>query len=231
MIGNIGMHRADDAKFVGRLGNIWEEFGNFQPAFAVFLELERGSESDAGGAFCFKFEGDLLSGVLREFGLGVEGVDLGRAAIHEEVDDGFGLAAGLRRAGGEGADRLTGERRDGKSTESHSAALEKFAARFDKAPVSKVMVSAHGLIDVEKFITQEESLRKLGEWRESGAGEVGFGIRDRALLIRNSWSPMKSVECNIVATIDDEPDLVSGLDFEVIDFGRDALGRLNGPLF
>jgi len=78
---------------------------------------------------------------------------------------------------------LATERRDGESTESHPATLQEFTARFDKTPVSEVMVSAHGLIEVKEFITEEESLGKLGEGWEAGSGEIGLGIGDRALFI------------------------------------------------
>ncbi len=41
---------------------------------------------------------------------------------------------------------------------------------------------------------------------------------------------MESVEGDIVATIGNEPNFISGLNFEFIDIGRDTLGRLDGPL-
>ena len=48
---------------------------------------------------------------------------------------------------------MTAERRNGEGAEAHAAALQEFAAGFDKAAVAKVVVSVHdALIDVEEFV-------------------------------------------------------------------------------
>ena len=79
--------------------------------------------------------GSSLAGVFVEHRLGVEGVDVRRAAVHEDVDDalGFGGEVGCVRAerigrGGGcflGADDQVAEC---ECAEAHAAAVEQFAA-------------------------------------------------------------------------------------------------------
>jgi len=119
----------------------------------VLLKFEGRAEGDAGRALGFQLKRDFFIVVFGELGLGVEGVDLRGATVHEEMDDGLGRAFGLRSTGGKGANCLTAERRNGEGAEAHAAALQEFAAGFDKAAVAKVVVSVHdALIDVEEFV-------------------------------------------------------------------------------
>jgi len=99
MIGALGMHRADDAKVVDVLGCFGKDLAHFDPALAVLLEREWGAEGAAGVALrlgIFAWQG--LAVVLGERGLGVERVDLRRAAVQEQEDDLLGFRSKVRGA-------------------------------------------------------------------------------------------------------------------------------------
>ena len=103
MIRDVGMHGPHDTKIIGMFGRMLEKLTDRKTAFAIILELERGGECGprlplglevAGGKF--------LPCVLLELRLGVKGVDVGGATIHEQVDDPFGFhgkVGWLRREG------------------------------------------------------------------------------------------------------------------------------------
>jgi hypothetical protein len=95
MVGDVGMHGTDDAEVIGTLADFRENVGDFESALAVFFEAEGGLHGHAGGAFGLEFERDFFAVVFGEFGLGIEGVNLGRPAVHKEMNDGFGLASVL----------------------------------------------------------------------------------------------------------------------------------------
>jgi hypothetical protein len=101
------------------------------------FELVGGGEADALGAGLAKFvEGggvEGFAGELLEERLGIEGVDLGGAAVHEEVDDAFGGAGELGIAGCEGiavggGEALFGEEGgEGEGAEAEAVLLEEGA--------------------------------------------------------------------------------------------------------
>ena len=140
MIGDIGVHGADDAEVVGAGGDVGEDVGDFEAALAVALELVWRPHEGAGlafGAEVFARHGLAMEAV--EFGFGVEGVDLGRAAVGEDVDDVFGFSAELggvgdERVGGSGVSGME-EADGGDGTEPHAAALEEVAAGGEQVAV------------------------------------------------------------------------------------------------
>ena len=101
MIGHVGVHRANDAQVVNvRLGRAGEELAHLDAALAVLLERERRAQGRTGFALGAKSRpGKRLAVVLRQHRLGVERIDVRRAAIHEQMDDLFGPRGEMRRLG------------------------------------------------------------------------------------------------------------------------------------
>ena len=90
MIGHIGMHGTDDAKVVCALGHVREDITNLDPTLSMLGELEGGSITGTCLALGLEVvHGQLFAMILCQEWLGIEGVDLGRSAIHEEVNDPF----------------------------------------------------------------------------------------------------------------------------------------------
>ena len=79
-----------------QLADVREELADLDAALAVLLELERRRERRAGAPLGLQRDRQRLAGVLRERRLGVERVDVRRAAVHEQVDDALRLG-GKRR--------------------------------------------------------------------------------------------------------------------------------------
>lgn len=91
MVGDIGVHGADDADVIDAPGDIGIEFADFDAALAVFLKLERRLVEAAGAPFGAEVRLRwFLAVVLLKRRLGIKGIDLRRAAIHEEMDDSLG---------------------------------------------------------------------------------------------------------------------------------------------
>ena len=99
-------HRAHDAEIVDAASDFGEELANGRAALAAAGELPGRLHQ---GASAFLVEGELaldghgLAVVAREARLGVESVDVGDAAVHEQEDDALGARGEVWGAGGEGA--------------------------------------------------------------------------------------------------------------------------------
>jgi hypothetical protein len=99
-------HRSHDAQLVGDVRDVREQVAHPQSALAPLLELPRAAHPDpAGVALRLLRDGrgaDRLALVLGQRRLGVERVDVRRAAVHEQEDDGLGLRGevGLRALAG-----------------------------------------------------------------------------------------------------------------------------------
>ena len=109
MIGDVGVHGVDDRHVVDVFGGgSGEQFADGDSALAVLFELEGGLHDRAGLALGAEVAGgDRLAVILREQRFVVEGIDLRRAAVHEEMDDLLGARLevwlfGGEREGGEG---------------------------------------------------------------------------------------------------------------------------------
>ena len=138
MIGDLADHRADHAELVGVLGNIRIELADLHATLAVAGELE-GRGEDVADPIALGFLQLLLHGVgyglavqFREVVLGIEGVDLGGATVHEQVDDALGFAGELGGGCGQrvaiaGADRAE-EIRSREGTEAEAGIAEEVAA-------------------------------------------------------------------------------------------------------
>ena len=81
VVGNVGVHPVENAKFVRMLGELRVKFGNFQPALSVLVKLPGRLQ---------KFSGtELLQLFPIIFGQGwlvVKGIDVRRAAAHAGED-------------------------------------------------------------------------------------------------------------------------------------------------
>ena len=101
------MHAADDADIVDRFGGLGEELADFDSALAILLEFEgrrqRGPRFAFGGQVGNR---QFFAGKLGQAWFGVKRIEMGRAAVHKQVNDAFGLRGKLRRAGRQGMDRI-----------------------------------------------------------------------------------------------------------------------------
>ena len=127
MVGEIGVNRQNDGHIVDVAGQFPEMLGHRDPGLAGRNEFHlRGkqavgwrSRADVGrlGALSFK---------LFEQGLGVECVDLGRAATHEQKDDPFCLRCVMRNRVGARLSGLTDQRGQTQHSESAPYPAEHF---------------------------------------------------------------------------------------------------------
>ncbi len=134
MIRDVGVHRTDEAQVVGVAGDVGEEFRDPEPGLAVLTELEGGA--DELGTATAGLTG--LAGIALEQGFVVEGVEVGRAALHAQEDHALGAGSEVGRAnaegrGGAGLDGGLGRGAGGETGEGHPAesggdALEELAA-------------------------------------------------------------------------------------------------------
>ena len=137
VVRHVGLHRADHAEVVGVLGGALEELADLESAPAVSAPGEGRTEGGAGAPL----RGDVIAGkglavILVQRGLAVEGVDVRRPAVGEDVDDALGLGGergGARGERTEGVDLhlrrpglLLEEGRKGEGAEAHAAAAEEF---------------------------------------------------------------------------------------------------------
>ena len=107
VIGDIGVHRANDEEPVGMPGHRWKQIADLQPALAVATEGERRGERRTGATFGGKGAWDLLTGILLQRDFAIEGVEVARPSVGEEMDHGPGPRGEVRRPRRERAvDRL-----------------------------------------------------------------------------------------------------------------------------
>ena len=117
-------------------GHVGKEVAYLQPALAVAGEGERRRQGGPGPPLGRQFVGDLPAGVLLERDLAVEGVEMARAAVGEDVDDRPGAGWKMRRTrrhrrGHHGAGRrrfLLQKACCTQPTEAHAGAGERLAA-------------------------------------------------------------------------------------------------------
>ena len=156
MVRHVGVHRPDHADVVDALGRLREQLADLDAALAVLLELERRGERRAGLPLGRQVRRQRLARLFGQRGLGVERVDMGRPAVHEQVDDPFGLRRELRRLRrqrvGPVADRrsaraATGEQArlrhqvaQGECSEPHPGAAKRLAAGHGEVGKSGGMV-------------------------------------------------------------------------------------------
>ncbi len=107
MIGDIGVHGADDADVIDVLSGVMENFADFQARLPVLAELERRGESRSGAPLGAQVAGrERFACVFLKHGFGVEGIHVARSAIGKDVNDvlGFRGEVGLfRRQGIDGS--------------------------------------------------------------------------------------------------------------------------------
>ena len=97
VIGDVGVHRADDEEPVGMTGHRWEQIADLEATLAVATEGERRGERGTGAAFGGEGSRDLLTGILFQRHLAIEGVEVARAPVGEQMDDGPGPRGEVRR--------------------------------------------------------------------------------------------------------------------------------------
>src|ERR1035438_3247155 len=99
------MHRANDAHVIHVLGDVGKYVTDFNSGLAVLLEAVGRWKSCSGFPLRRQVERNDLTRVLLKGRLGVERVDLGRAAVHEEKDNALGFSWKWRLMRGHGVVR------------------------------------------------------------------------------------------------------------------------------
>ena len=98
VIGNIGVHRTDNADIIDAAGRPGEQFADLDAVLAVALELVRRTHGAGGLAFGAQVRRrQRLAVELVEGRLGIEGIDVRRAAVHEQMHDAPRLRGEVRR--------------------------------------------------------------------------------------------------------------------------------------
>ena len=177
MIGHVGVHRADDAEVVGvRTGGSGEQLADLQTALPVPAKLERRAHGGAGLALGAEVGArQRLSVVLRQQGLGVERVDVRRAAVHEQVDDLLGPGGELGRPRGQGIERIGRRRaRPRRGERSEPAVVGQHARQADEAEahaaaVEDLATGEEGVVGVELRYRGHHG----GDSRVSACGSMG----------------------------------------------------------
>ena len=98
MVRHVRPHRADDATIVDDLCDIRERLVDIDPALAAFAEAERRGHEPAVFLRSVKFPLRFLPFMFLQSRFGIEGIDVRRAAIHEQEDDAFGARGEVRCA-------------------------------------------------------------------------------------------------------------------------------------
>jgi hypothetical protein len=134
------MHGFDEANVIHALSEFGEEVADPGTGLAVLLEGPRGLEEIKGfpGDDLGAGEGQGLAVVALEQGLIVEGVDLGRAAVHEQEDDTLGTGGEVGLLDGEGVESGEGERREANRGDAEEVAAAESAIEMS------VPVGVHG---------------------------------------------------------------------------------------
>jgi hypothetical protein len=189
---------------------------------AVLMELPRGFQDVAdiielGGGH---LERDRLAVLLDQARLGVEGVDLGGAAVHEQEDDALRPRGVVRSLPiGDGGGRLVGEEGgEGHSAEAVGALLEHLAPgeRFlDKAPAMHQRSTPNGVAKVCPTVARigRKSIGSANAKDETGRtkakGRVCFDARPPVRILdisgRRVNAPPPAAGCPKAASMPGQP--------------------------
>ena len=98
MVGDVGLHGADHRDVVNALADVGKNLADFDPALAVALELEGRPHHRAGAALGDQMHavGKFLAVVFVESRFRIKRIDVGWAAVEEEVNHPLGLAGEMR---------------------------------------------------------------------------------------------------------------------------------------
>ena len=107
MVGDVGVHRADDEEPIGMAGHRWEQVADLEATLAMATECKRRGKGGPSPALGGEGAGHFLTGVLLERHFAIEGVEVARATVGEQMNHGPGPRGEVRGAGRERAvDRL-----------------------------------------------------------------------------------------------------------------------------
>lgn len=137
MIGDISVHGANNAEFIGVCGCFAEQVADHEPAFPAGSESPGRRIQGAGGPFGGEVSGgDFFTAASLQFGFVVERVDVRWSAIHEQVDHVPDSRRELWLSGGHGVQRFGGlgllqKVGQCQSSEAHTAAFQHAASSED----------------------------------------------------------------------------------------------------
>lgn len=188
VLGKLGSHRFDEGEVVGNLGDMREKVAHPGTGFAVLLEGPGGLHDLADVVELGRLEfadglARVLSVVFFQEGFVVEGVDVGRSAIHVEEDDVLGLGSVVGLLWGEriawgvvgsltvGAIAHEGGKGDG--PESAGGLVEHLAAG-DRRGAEVMTMHGDKRLGVDQF-RKMNSLVFQSEWAKSCQATLGFG--------------------------------------------------------
>ena len=102
MIGDVGVHRADDAEVIGPVTDLGEDLAHFQAALPATAKFERRAHQAARLALGLRRTArHRLPVIARQHRFGIERIHLRHAAIHEEKNDALDLGREVRLFRGE----------------------------------------------------------------------------------------------------------------------------------
>ncbi len=192
VIRHVGVHGTDHAEIVRHGPDVRKQFGDLQAALAIVPELEWRLPGGPGGTLGPEHLGQFLAVQPGEFRFGIEGVEVRRSAIHEEVNDVPGLAGELGRSRSErvepevripGSCHQPGDSVQGHRSHSHSAARQELAPGEEEVlGIDGVML--HGRSEV--------SPRRGTRWRGGESARVGPRVPGRARKTRPWPRPAES---------------------------------------
>ena len=155
----VGFHGTDDGQLVGAGGDVREQLADGHAGFAMGLELPGAFQPLAIAARRGVLGvGERLAVKVRQLGLGVEGIDMRDAAVHETEDDVLGPRpeVGSRRRGRSGG-MVRQQPGQSDQAEAIRRAAEQFAAGArEERRIRVVQVVAPG-----KFLLEEEVVRRM----------------------------------------------------------------------
>lgn len=137
MVRNIGVHRSNDAEFIGVRGSgLLKQLADLESRLPVLLELEDrwiDIASRSLGSRCAA--GHFLASVFFHRWLGIPGIDVRRPAVSKDMDKVFGLGREMRLLGeqrvrrGFPGQQFADEPWQGESPEPHAAPMQQLPAR------------------------------------------------------------------------------------------------------
>ena len=99
VIGNIGVHRTNDAAIIDDAGKVGKGFANFDAALAALLEFEGRGHETCTGALFVECAVRLLAFVFFKSRFGIESIDVRWATVEKEENGAFGTGTRMIAAG------------------------------------------------------------------------------------------------------------------------------------
>ena len=193
-----GVHRADDGDVIDDAGNFGEQLRDLGAALAALFELERTAEEFFAGPVD-EAEDDVAAvigaAVLRQLGLGIEQVDVRRAAVHEERDHRVRFGGEVRGAGPQVERQVFARLADfGRSTRPQIVLSTGGPGRKPPIPNADWERNSRrdelqGSVDMQELVGAEKLLTETGQGRQLVVGFVADRPADGRFASRQTGRP------------------------------------------